>query len=320
MQGFNVKKNISFKTIFAVLGIGTAALLGLRIYQLFRLTELDGSGFFKRVNPTVYIVYALAVLFAALIIILVTASNKVTASKSFRGKNKFLAIGATAMSVGLAWDVAVCLSSVIKAVSSFTPGGTQLIGYLASNGMIAAFFEALFGLAACIYFILYALSYNEGKASYYEYKLLAITPLFWVVFRLVRRFLTKISFIVVADLMFELAMLGFMLLFFLSFARISAQLCQKNEMRRAMKYGLAAAMFAAVIAISRLVAIIGGKADALADGFTFNIADAAFAVFAVFYVDASSKTGRPAEEDDIIEDEEEEEGEENEIDESFLDD
>ncbi len=317
MQLSKNKKDISFKLIFAVLAVGTAGLLGLRIYQLFALTEADGSGFFKRLNPTVYILYIAAVVFTVLILLLVSATNKVTASKSFRGKNKRLALAGTAMSVGLAWDVAVCTSSFIRAVSSYTVQG-QLFAYLASNGMIAELLEAVFGLAACIYFILYALSYNEGRASYYEYKLLAITPLFWTIFRLVRRFLTKISFIVVADLMLELAMLTFMMLFFLSFARISSQLCQKNEMRRAMKYGLVAAMFAAVIAVSRLVAIIGMKSACLADGFVFNIADLAFAVFAVLYVDASSKTGRPAEEDELIE--EDEDSDENEIDEDFLND
>lgn len=311
------RKNISFKAIYAVLGLGAAGLLGLRIYQLFALTETDTSGFFKRINPTVYILYIAAVLFSVLLLLMITASDKVTASKSFRGKNKMLTVGATAMSVGLAWDVAVCISAFIKAVTSFT-ANSQLFQYLSANGLIAQLLEAVFGLLACIYFILYALSYNEGRSSFYEYKLLAITPLFWAIFRLVRRFMTKISFIVVADLMLELAMLVFMMLFFLSFARISSQLCQKNEMRRAMKYGAVAAMFAVVISISRLVAIIGGKSAALCEGFGFNIADIAFAVFAVLYIDASSKTGRPAEEDELIEEIEEDDGEE--IDDNFLND
>ncbi len=177
------------------------------------------------------------------------------------------------------------------------------MSYLFSNGMFSVLFEAIFGLCACIYFILFALYYHDGKGSFADYKFLALTPLFWAMFKTVYRFMTKISFIVLADLMLELAMLVFMMLFFMSFARISSQVCQKYEMRKAMKYALIAAMFALVIGVSRLAVTACGLSETLPTGFPFSLTDLTFGVFAIIYVDACSKSGRSADEDELLADE-----------------
>lgn len=217
MSSKSQKKNIGFKAIYAVLGVALAALIPVRIYQLVCLNERDSSGFFSRVNASVYVFYALAVIFAAAIFVLVTLTNKVTASKSVKGESKPLCVGAALFALGLAYDTGVCIASFIKSVSSYG-AGSSVMSYLFSNGMFSVLFEAIFGLCACIYFILFALYYHDGKGSFADYKFLALTPLFWAMFKTVYRFMTKISFIVLADLMLELAMLVFMMLFFMSFA------------------------------------------------------------------------------------------------------
>lgn len=302
MSSKSTKKNIDFKAIYAVLGVALAALIPIRIYQLVCLNERDSSGFFSRVNASVYVFYALAVIFAAALITLVTLSNKVTASKSVRGKSKPLCVGAALFALGLAYDTGVCVGSFIKSVSSYG-AGSNVMAYLFSNGMFSVFFEAIFGLCACIYFILFALYYHDGKGSFSDYKFLALTPLFWAMFRTVYRFMTKISFIVLADLMLELAMLIFMMLFFMSFARISSQICQKYEMRKAMKYAFTAAMFALVIGVSRLAVTVCGLSSTLPSGFPFSLTDLTFGVFAIIYVNSCSKSGRSADEDELLADE-----------------
>lgn len=317
MSSLEKKKNISFSKIFALMGVALAVTVPVRIYQLFALTENDGSGFLKDYNFTIWILYAVLAVFSILILAFVTVSDKVTASKSPRGKNRPLAVGAIVMAVGIAYDVAIGFSTFIKSIMSYS-SGTSIFSYLFSNGMFAVVLEAICGLAACIYFILYALSYFDGKTTYYEYKLLAIMPLFWAMFRLVHRFMTKISFVMVTDLMLEIFMLAFMLLFFMSFARISSQICQKGEMRKAMRYGVVAAMFALLVGVTRLSVTVCGKTDLLPASFTFSLADLAFGIFAVIYVNACSKTGRSAQEDDLLPDDFEEKTKEEETDDDFL--
>ena len=316
MSALTHKKRISFKAIFAVFGIFTGLLTGLRIYQLLFNTETDKSGFFISNNWSVFALYIGALIFLAIIILLVQLTDKVTASKSPRGKDKRLGVGAALFAAGLAFDVAISISQLIKAIASYV-AGENLLAYLMSNGLLACAIGAVFGILGVIYMILFALAYFDGKTTYYEYKLFAIAPLFWAMFRIVRRFMTKISFTVVADLLLELVMLIFMMLFFMSFARISSQICQKYEMRKAMKYGLCAAMFALALGISRLVMTVA-KPSALATDFGFNPADLTFGIFAVLYVNACSKTGRPSSDDDLIEDEEEKKAQEEEIDDDFL--
>lgn len=299
MSSKSQKKNISFRAIYAVLGVALALLIPLRIYQLVCLNERDSSGFFSTINASVYIFYALAVIFAVALFVLVTLSNKVTASKSVRGKSKALFISSALFALGLMYDTGVCIGSFIKAVATYG-ANSNMVTYLFSNGMFAMFFEALFGLCASIYFILFALFYNDGKGNFSDYKFLALTPLFWAMFKTVYRFMTKISFTVLADLMLELAMLVFMMLFFMSFARISSQVCQKYEMRKAMRYGLIGAMFALIIGVSRLAVTVCGLSSTLPTGFPFSLTDLTFGIFAIIYVSACSKSGRSASEDDLI--------------------
>jgi len=318
MSSKPIKKSIDFKVIYAVLGVALVSLIPIRIYQLVCLNERDSSGFFSRVNASVYIFYALAVVFAAAIFALVTLTDKVTASKPVRGKSKPLCIGAALFALGLAYDTGICVGSFIKSVTSYSAGSNAIAAYLFSNGMFAVFFEAIFGLCACIYLVLFALYYHDGKGSFADYKFLALTPLFWAMFKTVYRFMTKISFVVLADLMLEIAMLVFMMLFLMSFARINSQICQKHEMRKAMRYALVAAMFALVLGVSRLAVTVCGLSETLPTGFPFSLTDLTFGVFAIIYVDACSKSGRSADEDELLADENEKPSS-TAVDEDFLD-
>lgn len=310
------KKSIDFKNIFIVFGAGLALLIPIRLYQLFFITEENKSGFFTHINASVYVFYGLLVIFAAVLLALVSMTDKVTASKSVRGKSKTLALSAGLFALGIAYDVAVSASIFIKSFFSYA-SATGIVAYLFSNGMLAVALEAVCGLLACIYFILFTLSYSDGKTTYYDYKLLAIMPLFWSMFRMVRRFMTKISFSMVADLILELAMLAFMMLFFMSFARISSQICQKNEMRKAMKYGMVSGFIALLLGVTRLAVTVCGKSELLAENFDFIPADLFYGIFTICYINACSKTGRDASEDDLLPDAYDEP--ENVIDDDFLD-
>lgn len=310
------KKSIDFKKIFIVGAVGLVLLIPLRLYHLFFITEDDGSGFLTHANASVYVFFGLLLAFCLGLLVLVSITNKVTASKSARGKSKALFVGAGLFALGIAYDVAYCAGTFIKSLLSYS-SATSIFTYIFSNGMLAVILEAVCGLLACIYFILFALSYTDGKTTYYDYKLLAIMPLFWAMFRTVRRFMTKISFLVVPDLILELAMLAFMMLFFMSFARISSQICQKNEMRKAMKYGLVSALIAMILGVTRLAVTVCGKSSLLPADFSFTPADLFYSIFVIIYVDACSKSGRDASEDDMLPDSYDEP--ENEVD-DFLDD
>lgn len=288
---------IDAKVLAATLGIALLAAIPLRTVQLFTNME-NYTGFFEEVDWTVYVVYAVFAVAAVVLAVLPALSAKLPASRPVVQKNKALALGAFAFAAGIAYDVALGLVKVLRTVNGVT--AKTVLTVLFTNGLFALILQILCGIAACIFMVLVGLSYTGERATYGEYRLLALMPLFWTLFRLVARFMTKISFTMVSELLFELAMLCFMMLFLLSFARISAQISQKGEMQKAFCFGLPAAFFALTVGVTRLICTVGGRVELLADGFPFSLADLGFGIFAAVYLYVHMQYGRPASEDDAL--------------------
>lgn len=292
--------NGSAKALGLLLLAGLVICIPFRLVQLFTNIE-QNTGFFIENNWTVYCFYAVVVLFVIVLAVVAGSFGKIPASRPVLRRDKTLAICSFLFAVGIAYDVIFALAKVMRALTD----GSLANGFFSvmfTDGMFAQLLQAICGMAACIYIVLVALSYVGEKATYCDYRLLAIMPLFWALFRMVSRFMTKISFTMVSELLLELLMLAFMLLFLMSFARVSAQVNQKGEMKKIVRYGMPAAFLALLIGITRLVCTVGGRADLLADGFQFSLADIGFGAFAVAYIFTHMRYGRPASEDDLLPD------------------
>lgn len=290
--------NGSAKALGLLLLAGLVVCIPFRLVQLFTNIE-QNTGFFIENDWTVYCFYAVVVLFVIVLAVVAGSFGKIPASRPVLRRDKTLAICSFLFAVGIAYDVIFALAKVMRALTdgSFANG---FFSVMFTDGMFAQLLQAICGMAACIYIVLVALSYVGEKATYCDYRFLAIMPLFWALFRMVSRFMTKISFTMVSELLLELLMLAFMLLFLMSFARVSAQVNQKGEMKKIVRYGMPAAFLALLIGITRLVCTVGGRADLLADGFQFSLADIGFGAFAVAYIFTHMRYGRPASEDDLL--------------------
>lgn len=290
--------NVSAKALGLLLLAGLVICIPFRLVQLFTNIE-QNTGFFIENNWTVYCFYAVVVLFVIVLAVVAGSFGKIPASRPVLRRDKTLAICSFLFAVGIAYDVIFALAKVMRALTDGSLA-TGFFSVMFTDGMFAQLLQAICGMAACIYIVLVALSYAGEKATYCDYRFLAIMPLFWALFRMVSRFMTKISFTMVSELLLELLMLAFMLLFLMSFARVSAQVNQKGEMKKIVRYGMPAAFLALLIGITRLVCTVGGRADLLADGFQFSLADIGFGAFAVAYIFTHMRYGRPASEDDLL--------------------
>lgn len=290
--------NVSAKALGLLLLAGLVICIPFRLVQLFTNIE-QNTGFFIENNWTVYCFYAVVVLFVIALAVVAGSFGKIPASRPVLRRDKTLAVCSFLFAVGIAYDVIFALAKVMRALTDGSLA-TGFFSVMFTDGMFAQLLQAICGMAACIYIVLVALSYVGEKATYCDYRFLAIMPLFWALFRMVSRFMTKISFTMVSELLLELLMLAFMLLFLMSFARVSAQVNQKGEMKKIVRYGMPAAFLALLIGITRLVCTVGGRADLLADGFQFSLADIGFGAFAVAYIFTHMRYGRPASEDDLL--------------------
>ena len=222
--------NVSAKALGLLLLAGLVICIPFRLVQLFTNIE-QNTGFFIENNWTVYCFYAVVVLFVIVLAVVAGSFGKIPASRPVLRRDKTLAICSFLFAVGIAYDVIFALAKVMRALTD----GSLANGFFSvmfTDGMFAQLLQAICGMAACIYIVLVALSYVGEKATYCDYRFLAIMPLFWALFRMVSRFMTKISFTMVSELLLELLMLAFMLLFLMSFARVSAQVNQKGEMKK----------------------------------------------------------------------------------------
>ncbi len=273
-----------FATVFLV-------ALPTRVYQLLALVNTQ-NGFFENGDITIPVLYAVIFVFVLLFMMLSFLSKEVPSPKLPAGKNLVLGITSIVMIGGLIWDIIAIENLVVpKTGMDFNMGifTSLLKANVQDNGGILLVLQFVFAVFAIFYFLVFAISHLNGKGSYKEFKLLALSPLCWCITMLVTRLMKAVSFITVSELLFEIFMLVFAMLFFLTFARISSGVFTEDSMWGIYGYGLSACLFAGLVTIPRLVAMFSGLEPV--EGHDFSFAHLSLLVFIFSYIIASLGVG-----------------------------
>ncbi len=276
-----------YEKINPLLGLYTAvgllaASLPVRLYQLLNIVEAN-TGFYKVHDRSVFVMYILA---AAAIIVSYAVSllaKNVPASKSPFRRNKILALASIVFGVGIVLDVVSSASKFIINARNFTAAGISFLG-TADQGQIPLLLETVLGVLAAIYILVFGISYIDGRTTYSQYRFLAITPFFWAMTRLIMRLISKIAYVNVSDLMLEIFGIAFMMIFFMSFARISAGLSNNKAMRSVFSSGAVSLFLLATANLPRLLLLLSGNSAKIPAEFGFSLCDLAFAFFAAAYI------------------------------------
>ncbi|MBQ8015687.1 MAG: hypothetical protein IJ264_05835, partial [Clostridia bacterium] len=235
-------KSISLKKGFGIgsLIFAAAAVIALpvRTLQFFTVLEND-TGFYSASDWSVY--FLNTAIIAAVLAIFVFGfikRKKLDYSLEVAKRPGFgiLSITAAAGALANAANGIVAFMSATPVSDSETSG--------ASNIILAA--QALFALLSAIYFIALGASGLGGKSNGSEYRLISLAPVLWSIFRIVHRFTRTISYIRVSELMFEMLMIVFLILFFMAFAQVNSQVSGKNNEWKIGAYGLPAALLALI--------------------------------------------------------------------------
>ncbi|MCR4594626.1 MAG: hypothetical protein K5761_06185 [Clostridiales bacterium] len=272
----------------------------VRIYQLLNIVEAD-SGFYKVIDRSVYIMYILSAIAVILSFILTKLAKNVPASKSPFRRNRFLAVTSIIFAVGIILDVVDALSTFLIQAKSFSNVGLTIFGTL-DQGQVPMLLESIFGVFAAIYILVFGISYIDGRTTYSQYKFLALTPLFWAMTRLVERFVRKISYVNVSDLMLELFGITFMIIALLAFARICSGISNVKSMRTLFYAGFIAMFLLGTANLARFVMLISGNFSGIPKEYPLSLADLSFGVFIVAYAVNAIKC---AKENDTLEEYEE---------------
>lgn len=271
----------SLYSLYVILGL-VAVAVPFRMYQLLNIIEAD-TGFYKVVDWSVYLMYALGVLAIAVPYVLTILAKNVPASKSPFKKNMFLAVASFIFAGGIIFDVVSALSTFLINARSFSAVGISIMGTM-DQAQLPLLIESVFGILAAIYVIIFGISFIDGRTTYSQYKFLALAPLFWAMSRIVIRFVRKIAYVNISDLMLELFAITFMMIFLLSFARICAGLANSKAMRTLFASGFVGIFFCVASNLPRLLMVLTGNGYALPDEYPFTLCDLGFAVFAFAYI------------------------------------
>lgn len=280
---------IKMKYLLFVFAAAVLVALPTRVYQLLALVDAS-NGFYKESDVTIPVLYAVMVVFGLLFLVLSFISKEVPSPKLPTGKNPVLGVASFVMVAGLGVDMFSILQKIIPANQGNSLIFVSLLkSNLSKNGGAFTILEFIFAFFAIIYFIVFAISHLNGKASYKEFKLLALAPLCWSMTVLITKLMNAISFIKVSELLFEIFMFVFVMLFFLTFARISSGVFTEDSMWGIYGYGLTAALLASVVTVPRIViALVGLEA---VEGNEFNFAHLTIFIFILAYIFASLGVG-----------------------------
>lgn len=282
-------------SLYVVFGLMAVAVI-FRMYQLLNIIESD-TGFYHFKDWSVYVMYVLCALAILVPYVLTLLAKNVPASKSPFRKNMLMAVASFVFAGGIVLDVVSSLSTFLLNVKSFSAAGLSVMGTV-DQSQFPLIMETVFGVFAAIYIIIFGISYIDGRTTYAQYKFLAITPLFWAMSRIVIRFVRKIAYVNVSDLMLELFILGFMMIFLLNFARISAGLANSKAMRTVFSSGFVCIFFCMVANLPRLLMILTANGSSLPDEYPFSLCDLGFAFFCFAYIVNAMKC---AKENDALE-------------------
>ena len=252
------------------------AALPLRTYQF--LTNIEaGTGFYiDSANILIYVLYG--IIGAGIVISMASALlykselgfDRTPAKRPVQGIISLLT------AVAVLFDAALDLNTILN----YSPETSEMTKV--SLYVLCA--QSLFAVLAAIFFVVFGISMLSGATNASEYKIISVAPTVWFMFRLIFRFTATISFIKVSDLLLEMFMLAFMLIFFTAFAQLNSKIASKGLDWKLVAFGLPAAVLALVCFIPRFIMVISGKSEILYTGSPVEYCDLATALFALSIV------------------------------------
>lgn len=277
-------KSVNPFVLFIVFIMSVILALPFRVFQLMTNVESETGFWIDHSHYSIFVLYAIVLVGTVLPVVLSLVYKSglgkvepVPEKKPLGGILSFL------MAAGLLVDAISRYTSFSDLYYNYssTAGSVSMASYLSKSGALAMGLEAFFAVVSAIFFIMLGIAWLTEKDPS-EYKLLAVMPVFWAIFRIMHRFMRKISFLNVSELFFELAMIVFLMMFFMAFAQITARINGKGLEWKLYAYGMPAALFCLICFIPRVVVTVLGKGDLIADGSSIEIVDLTSAAFILF--------------------------------------
>lgn len=265
-----------------VLILAVAVLIGvpLRTFQISNCIDPE-TGFWLVQGFTVPLLYALCILIVIIALGISFFSGIMPAPEFSEKRSIPMGVISILFTLTFLMDAISQMGTYIAIFGNYVAEQyPSFFTYMVSTGSLALTLQSIFGLLAAFYFALVAFSHFLGNASYAKTGFLAITPVLWGIFRMIYYFANPISYKNVSQLLLEMGTLTFIMIFFLSFARIASKVNEESSMWILWFSGTAGAFFGYVSTFAPLALMITGKGNHIPNEYPIQYTDLVFALFA----------------------------------------
>lgn len=252
-----------------------SAVIGIAIRSIQTFKFIDPkTGFYtggELLAAVLYVVIIAAVSVFCIVSFFSSDNKKITVGND---SNKWAAIGARLFAISLLGDFYFCISAGIYNTGNANAGYTDIM----KSGLLPLLIQSASALISAVYFFILGSDFAKGTAKAYKRKFIATAPVLWAGSRLIYRFLRQISFVEVSDLLLELVMIAFMIMFFMALAQTSSGVYSDSFKWRIPAFGLSAALIAAVISVPRMIIAIAAR-EFVNRSYPFSLNDFIFVIF-----------------------------------------
>lgn len=269
--------------------IVTLIAVPLRVYQYFKIINPE-TGFFDKIDASVFILYILSVLaiVCAISVPLINRKKMITVS-TCKKSTGFLTVSIIA-AVSLVVDSAIQLMDYFDLYASSTGMSQTVSEYVNSQGGNLILLQIIFGGISAIFFFILGLTVGLGNSDGSKFKVIALSPTVYSVFKLLYRFKRTISFVNVSDLLIELFLVVFTMLFFLAYAQVISKIDAPAVFWKIFGYGIPTVMLGLICFIPRVIVVITGHSELLSEHYGIHFSDCGLAVFIIYNLITRAKS------------------------------
>lgn len=279
----NSVQSISPDVSVILMCVGILIACPLRIFQM--LKNIDPvTGFYNDYSDVmITVLYALLAVVSLLIIVLSFLSAKIPASVAPKGRRIPLGITSLVFAAALFYD----------AIQNYLPSRNETATIVQDFSSLTTIHHAhaAFAFLSSCYFIVFCISYVTGNSFHKKLKIFSLAPLVWSIMRVLERITVIISITRVSELLLELCACVFLMLFFLTFARVNSEVNSKGSMWSVIACGAVSALIILTYSIPRVMLAVTGNSDSLVSGYPVNFADIACAVFIIVFIVTTLRSG-----------------------------
>ncbi len=252
----------------------------LRTFQFVNNLDPE-TGFWAVRDITVPVLYALVIGVAVFAFFISLFSGIMPKPEFSKQKDTPLGVTALLMALGFLWDAIANVQTAITTYANLEYLEGLSVSYqLISSGTLARLGQVLFAVLSAVSLIFFGIAKLKGTALYENHKLLSLSPVVWGVFRLLVHFVEPISYKNVSQLLLEILLVVFAMIFWFAFARIASGVNPESSMWQFFFGGITAAFLGYVCALAPFILLITGQGEYIPESRPMQFVDLAFAIFA----------------------------------------